>query len=209
LQLTRKYHSPVYSELRTPAKNAFSSLEQADTVEQVRGIEGGFASVYFRYFPGMLINAMGFKKRTRRPPKDPVNAMLSFGYTLLFLNIFSLLEAKGLDPYLGFLHDIRYSHPALASDLIEPFRFMVDKTVIDLINQEQIRPSHFENKDGVTMTGEGVKIFTVKLRENLHSHTTWENGEKQSVIRQLENTIVKLVRYMGKKEQEFKISDWK
>lgn len=210
MNFIRKIKSPVYSELKIPARNALESLAEAKSIEQIRGVEGGFAAVYFRYFPGLLIRTFGFKGRTRRPPRDPVNALLSFGYTLLFLNIFTLLEAKGLDPYLGYLHDLRYSHPALASDFIEPMRFVIDQTVVDMINREMVTEKNFEKREeGVTMTAETLKLFSEKIRENVHIPLQWADDGKQSVIHRMERNITLLVHYIGDKIETMSWPEWK
>ncbi len=87
---------------------------------------------------------MGFEKRIRCPPTDPVNSLLSFGYTLLFYNVYSLLTEHNLNPYCGFFHSIRPGHPALASDLIEEFRApVVDSLVIYLINSGTLEAKDF------------------------------------------------------------------
>lgn len=210
INFLRKIKSPVYSELKIPAKNALESLMVAETVEQIRGVEGGFAAGYFRFFPGLLIQTFGFRGRTRRPPRDPVNALLSFGYTLLFLNIYTLLEGKGLDPYIGYLHDLRYGHPALASDLIEPMRFIIDKTVVEMINQELVKEEDFEKgEEGVTMTPEALKLFSRKVRENMHTPLLWADDEKYSVIQRLEKNIASLVQYIGDKSKNLIWPEWK
>jgi CRISPR-associated endonuclease Cas1 len=100
----------------------------AATVAELLGIEGDAAARYFRLFGTMLgetarhFPAFAFEKRTRRPPADPVNAMLSLGYTLLTHTWHTVLSAVGFDPYLGFYHRPRFGRPALALDMMEPFR---------------------------------------------------------------------------------------
>jgi len=85
-----------------------------------------------------------FAGRTRQPPTDPVNAMLSYGYTLLFHNIYSLQRARGLNPHVGYLHPLRAGHPALVSDLIEEFRaIVVDAVVFNLVLNGKIAASDF------------------------------------------------------------------
>lgn len=86
------------------------------------GAEGIATATYFRAFGKMFRKGLQFEHRTRRPPKDPVNAVLSFGYTLLTNEMFSLVTAHGMDPYIGNLHGISYGRPSLALDLVEEFR---------------------------------------------------------------------------------------
>lgn len=115
------------------------------------GMEGVAANVYFSHFAGMLkylddTNAPEFifSARNRRPPTDPVNALLSFLYSLLVKDITVTLLSVGFDPYLGFYHKPKYGRPALALDLMEEFRPLVaDSTVISLINNREISPKDF------------------------------------------------------------------
>lgn len=119
-------------------------LVQAETLEQLRGYEGSGSAVYFGVF-GRLLKASDFEfnGRNRRPPKDPVNALLSFGYTLLFNNIYAMIRLHRMNPYVGMLHEERAGHPALASDLIEEFRFMVDRLVLALCNKRSFTEAEY------------------------------------------------------------------
>ena len=122
------------------------ALYRVDTVEQLRGYEGSSAA---RYFPalGRLIQVEGFEmtRRTRRPPTDPINALLSFGYTLLYNNVLSLILVEGLNPYLGNLHRSDRKETHLAFDLMEAFRSpVVDSMVLRLVNQGMITPEDFQ-----------------------------------------------------------------
>lgn len=120
------------------------------------GIEGTAARMYFSRFTGMLtatngldIAAFDENGRARRPPPDPVNALLSFVYALLVKDLTVTTAAVGLDPYLGVFHRPRYGRPALALDLAEEFRPLIaDSTVIQLINNGEVRPSHFIRRAG-------------------------------------------------------------
>ncbi len=92
----------------------------------------------------MLDPAWGFDKRVRQPPTDPINSLLSYGYTLLFYNIYSLIRARGLNPHVGFLHPLRAGHPALVSDLMEEFRaLVVDALVLSLVLNDRLSVSDF------------------------------------------------------------------
>ena len=95
-------------------------------VDEVRGQEGTAGVAYYEAFGQMIkVPGFSFKARTRRPPRDPVNALLSLGYTLLHNNVYAMINVVGLDPYQGFLHMGRYGHPTLASDLMEEFRAII------------------------------------------------------------------------------------
>jgi len=117
------------------------------TVDSIRGIEGDCASEYFAAFDSLITANKGdfhFSGRSRRPPLDRVNAMLSFAYTLLVHDVVGALESVGLDPYVGFLHTDRPGRPSLALDLMEELRpILCDRLVLALINRKQVEASNF------------------------------------------------------------------
>jgi CRISPR-associated protein Cas1 len=132
-------------------------------VEALVGIEGAAAQQYFANFAGMLKDkaaAFDFQQRNRRPPTDPVNALLSYLYAVLSKDLTVTLTAIGLDPYLGFLHQPRYGRPALALDVMEEFRPIVcDSAAISMLNTEEIREDHFVRRAGaVGLTPEARKV---------------------------------------------------
>lgn len=120
-------------------------LPQAGTLEALRGHEGSGTAALFGVL-GQLIKAPGFsfERRTRRPPTDPVNALLSLGYTLLHHHVRAFLHTCGLHAHAGFLHEARPDHPALASDIVEPFRVLVERLALRLINRRVLKPTDFE-----------------------------------------------------------------
>ena len=123
------------------------SLEGTPDLDAIRGREGEAARVYFACFDHLIVaqkDGFFFQERSRRPPLDNVNALLSFLYTLLTHDMASSLEAVGLDPAVGFLHRDRPGRPGLALDLMEEFRpFVVDRVALSLINRQQIRGKGF------------------------------------------------------------------
>lgn len=138
--------------------------ERAVMIEQLLGIEGGAAREYFSNFARMFKQADGaespafdFTERNRRPPRDPVNALLSFLYSMLTKDMVATLVGVGFDPYLGFYHQPRYGRPALALDLMEEFRPLVaDSVVVGMINNGEARPSDFISRAGaVALTDSG------------------------------------------------------
>ena len=137
-----------------------SLLKQVDRIrdaQALRGIEGAATATYFGALGQFFPTAFPFVKRTRRPPKDPVNAMLSFGYALLSSDMESAVLRVGLDPYIGYLHLVDYGRPSLALDLMEEFRpVIVDAMVLDLLNHGQMKTEDFEQRDGgVFLCGDG------------------------------------------------------
>lgn len=121
------------------------SKENRD-LDSVRGMEGVGTAIYFGQF-NQLLKAKGieFPGRVRRPPTDPINAMLSFGYMLLYNDLYAACNIVGLDPYAGYLHSDKYGKPSLALDLVEEFRpVMIDSLVLSLINKRMITKGDFD-----------------------------------------------------------------
>lgn len=117
-------------------------------LDSLRGLEGAAAALYFSNFQTMLKEFPGvqldWKGRNRRPPRDPVNALLSLGYSILAKEIAGMCQAVGLDPFLGFFHQPRYGRPALALDLMEEFRPLIaDSVAIGLLNRKELGPDDF------------------------------------------------------------------
>jgi CRISP-associated protein Cas1 len=135
------------------------TLEKTDSLDDIRGIEGISASQYFSVFDLLINRDDGefiFHERSRRPPLDRVNAMLSFTYTILSHDVRSALETVGLDPSVGFLHRDRPGRPGLALDLMEEFRSVVgDRLVLSLINRGQVKPNGFKvSENGAVLMAE-------------------------------------------------------
>ena len=146
-------------------KNSLNSAYECKSMDSLRGIEGEAASIYFGVFNELILQQeedFSFEFRSRRPPLDRVNALLSFAYVLLTSMCTSALESVGLDPYVGFMHTIRPGRKSLALDLVEELRSVfADRFVITLINKKLILSKHFiEQEDGaVLLNDEGKKIF--------------------------------------------------
>ncbi len=134
-----------------------------ESVDTLRGIEGDSAREYFSVFNHLITNKrFTFSGRNKRPPLDPVNAMLSFTYTLLVNDITAALETVGLDPQVGFLHKDRPGRPSLALDLMEEFRaFFADRLILSLINLKQVKPKDFTTHENgsVSMSDDARKTL--------------------------------------------------
>ena len=148
------------------------NLEHAKTLDSIRGLEGDAARVYFEQFNCMIKPQMRddfrFTKRSRRPPKDAINALISFLYALLLNDCRSALETVGLDSQLGFLHSVRPGRHALALDLLEEFRSILgDRLAMTLINRSQIRLKDFDFREGgsVVLNDSGRKTLLVAYQE--------------------------------------------
>lgn len=158
--------------------NSLKMIESVNGLDELRGIEGEAASVYFSVFDDLILqqkDAFVFKNRNKRPPLDYVNAMLSFSYTLLAGMCASGLETVGLDPYVGFMHRDRPGRISLALDLMEEFRAVyADRFVLTMINKKILNESDFIKKEN------GSVIMTDDARKDFLKH--WQN-KKQEVIK--------------------------
>ncbi len=149
------------------------SKPQADSAwGSLQGLEGAAAARYFGVFGRLLRGdpALVFEGRSRRPPRDPVNALLSFGYALLLHQCIAAVQMVGLDAYIGYLHSSQYSKPALALDLMEEFRvLLVDSVVVSLINMRVIGAEDFEEEWGAWRLKEKPRrTFLQKYEERLN-----------------------------------------
>jgi len=144
------------------------------SVKSLSGVEGRGAAVYFSVFRHLIQTpGWSFTKRNRRPPRDPVNALLSFGYTVLTHQVESAVRSVGLDPYLGFLHQTSYNRPSLALDLVEEFRpIVVDSVVLRCLNNGIVVPEHFryepEGEYPVLLNDEGRGCFIREIETRLN-----------------------------------------
>jgi len=123
---------------------ARSKAGRVDNTDSLRGIEGAAAAAYWRALKALLAPEWKFEGRRKQPPPDPVNSLLSYGYTLMYYNLLTLVAARGLNPYAGFFHTPHHGHHALVSDLMEEFRGpIVDALVIDMVQNGRIKPDEF------------------------------------------------------------------
>lgn len=168
--------APVLQSMKLLSNEAGS----AASIESLLGLEGAAAAHYFQAFPNMFKQTddselrFNMDGRNRRPPTDPVNALLSFGYSMLTRSFVVALSAVGFDPFRGFFHQPRYGRPALALDMMEPFRsLIVDSSVITAINNGEIVRSDFiETPVGVNLTDKGRKRFIAIFERRLDQEVT-------------------------------------
>lgn len=158
---------PVEQLKRTSAQlaAALPLIEECDDLDQLRGLEGEAAQRYFDCFDSLILQQhddFSFAGRSRRPPLDNTNALLSFAYSLLASDCTAALQSVGLDPYVGFLHRARPGRRSLALDLMEELRAVyADRFVLSCINQKIMTPKHFQKQENgaVLLTDEGRRAF--------------------------------------------------
>jgi CRISPR-associated protein Cas1 len=158
--------------------DSIAQLQNAQTLDSLRGVEGDAAAQYFSVFDELILQNKEdffFGNRNRRPPLDRVNAMLSFAYSLLSSEAAAALSAAGLDPFVGFLHRDRPGRRSLALDLIEELRSIIaDRFVLSLINNRQIKASDFVQKENraTLLTEDARKTFLA----------AWQQRKKEIIL---------------------------
>lgn len=182
IERTLREHSMRIDTEKFRQRSAFLSesikkCSQCSSHDELRGIEGEAASMYFSVFDDMILQQKEdfvFDKRNKRPPTDNVNAMLSFAYTLAVGMCSSSLEAVGLDPFVGFMHTDKPGRRSLALDLVEEFRaVMCDRFVLMLINKRMISAGDFEKREN------GSVIMSEKARKSFIA--AWQNKKSQVI----------------------------
>src|SRR5262249_50396885 len=152
------------------------AIPTAESLETLRGLEGAAARNYFAGFALACRTELQFEGRRRRPPTDPVNALLSFGYTLVGAELTNLLDAMGYDPYIGFYHQLDYGRPSLALDLLEEFRVpAVDRLVLNLVNLRTLQASDFsadEESGGLRLDRKALGKFFRAYESHLNKEFT-------------------------------------
>jgi CRISP-associated protein Cas1 len=165
-----------------------ASLELVDNLDSLRGYEGITAARYFPAFGQLITNPnFEFSLRNRQPPTDPINSLLSFGYTLLFNNVMSFIVAEGLSPYIGNFHYGEKQKPYLAFDLMEEFRsIIVDSLVLNIINHSLLKPTDFElipSTGGVYLHQSARRIFLKQFETRMNEEVSHPDLQSQVTYR--------------------------
>lgn len=171
LRYARRLDAP---EVRAAADSMTALIERVPrttALSSLMGVEGQGTALYFGVWKSLLKTPWRFDKRVRRPPTDPVNVLLSLGYTILAQNVQGAVLAAGLDPYIGFLHQLSYNRPSLALDLMEEFRpLIVDSVALRCLNNGILTPDHFvpgEEEQPIVLTPDGLRLFIRELETRL------------------------------------------
>ncbi|MCF6150624.1 MAG: CRISPR-associated endonuclease Cas1 [Candidatus Kuenenia sp.] len=169
-------------------ENIMSNIaRRCDSQESLRGYEGAASNAYFSAFTSLFSDHLGFKTRTRRPPRDPVNAMLSLCYTLLHYEAVREIQVAGLDPTIGFYHCFDYGRESLACDLIEPFRPVADKFVWELFEEGKCSPADFVKEN------EGVYLKKNARKEFYPFYEAWVEPVRKEIIAGVKNISGRIV----------------
>lgn len=191
MRYRRNYPEVKFNDEISALDSALERIEDKPAIPFLLGIEGQATAIYFRAFTKMIHGEMEFLGRNRRPPKDPINALLSFGYTLITNEIFSLLIAIGFDPYIGYLHGIDYGRPSLALDMVEEFRHpVIDRFTLYLINNHIISSEDFivDEEGGFFLKSNSLKRYfeqyDKRMNEIFQDRFTGDKVSFRSLFRQ-------------------------
>lgn len=187
-----------------PARATLRQMEDkaafAKDLDTLLGCEGYAAKAYFQAVSVCMPDPFRFNGRSRRPPLDPFNSMLSFGYTLLLYDVYAMLENRGMTPYFGFYHQDSERHPTLASDLMEEWRApLVDSLVISLIRRHEIQPYMFEQAEdgGFYMNKDALSVFIIAFQRKLDDNAGYlyggQNVSYRDAVTQQVNSLVQAV----------------
>ena len=182
-------------------KTLLRKMKDSDSLEKVMGYEGLAARVYFGTLGKLVVPELGFNGRSKRPPRDPFNALISLGYTLLHNEIGAKISASGIYPYFGIMHKDRSGHKALASDLTEEWRpIIADSLAMSLINGKELHRADFVwNEDGVFLKQYAMKEYIEKYRERMDKEYIYLNDDRDkenvhALIKKQTNGIVQMLR---------------
>ncbi len=163
-------------------------VQAAADLDALRGVEGAAAQIYFRVFAQALRQDLSFPMQRDRPARDPINAMLNLGYTLLYNNVFAALNVVGLDPYMGCYHQPKHGHAALASDLMEEFRpVIVDALVVLMVNHKEIALKDFRRlaKGEMRFTDDALRRFIARYDGRLDTQVFYAPLKARYTYRQI------------------------
>lgn len=214
-----KYYQPRgYEDLQDTIhelEEALPTITQARTVDELRGIEGNARKTYFTAFNQILRNHphFHFTIRKRRPPATPIDALISFGNSLLYTTILSEIYKTHLDPRIGYLHETNFRRFTLNLDVAEIFKPpIVDRVIFTLINKNELQPKHFiKELNGVFLNDRGRTIFLTRYEEKLNSTVKIapRSSRKASYRRLLRLELYKIERHlMDDKQYEPYTSRW-
>lgn len=191
----------------------YQRLSYGMTIEEMMALEGNIREVYYSTFDEILGDPdFIFERRSRRPPKNQLNTLISFGNSILYTTVLSEIYNTHLDPRIGFLHTTNNRRFTLNLDIAEIFKpIIVDRTIFTLISKKMLTTKHFDKKlDGITIKDEGKKIFIQELKEKLKTTINYKRlGKQISYRRLIRLELYKLEKHLiGEEPYEPFVSQW-
>ena len=178
-------------------EHSIKAIPSANDIPTLMGVEGAGTRAYFAVWQQVFTGELRFERRTRRPPQDPINALLSLGYSLLTQNLMTACEVVGLDPYDGFFHADKHGRPALALDLMEEFRPVVaDSVAQTLVNKCIVKTSDFGPGPGggIYLNRRGLKRFFAQYSQRLNTPVTHPYYQRRLTYQQCFEVQARLLR---------------
>lgn len=190
MRYNRERHEPAIDVIIDRLAQMADKCQRTTKLSGLMGVEGASSAMYFSVLRLLLKHIWGFEKRQRRPPTDPVNVLLSFGYTLLAREMEASVSLVGLDPYIGALHTVEYGRPSLALDLIEEFRAItVDSVVLRCLNNHLISLKDFTMSDDpkrpVVLSDAGKRIFIKEWETRMNTEITHVITREKMIYRRV------------------------
>ncbi|MEI0539084.1 CRISPR-associated endonuclease Cas1 [Brachyspira pulli] len=178
----KKNHNEFVAESIKTLNSYIEEISISNKIESIMGYEGNCAKTYFQSINYFLPKDFKFKNRNKNPPKDPFNSLLSFGYTLLFYEIYNNLEYLGINTHVGFMHKLRNDHPSLVSDLMEEFRSpIVDSIIIAAVRKNIFSLEDFEyskKNGGVYLKNKSIKKLITIFENKMNKEYKYLNHKK-------------------------------
>lgn len=206
MRSARNHGRPDLSAASEALLDPLRRVARAKTLPEAMGCEGRAARIYFQALPGAIRSDLPFRGRSRRPPRDPVNALLSLGYGMLTAETTGALAGMGLDPQVGVFHSPRKRVPALAEDILEAFRApAADALALSLANLRVLRPDHFETtaEQGCRLTKPGLELFFRHYRRRMTAPFNTRDGRSLTLRRAVQEQAAQMRRAMlGEEEFE-------
>lgn len=185
----RDLKAKIMSSIERLGKILNRQNSESFNIGSLKGIEGSASAIYFAAYTEFFPESLNFKKRTRRPPLDPVNAMLSLCYTLLHFEIVREIEVIGLDPTIGFYHQFEYGRESIACDIVELFRCNIDRFVLDLFRERKFTSNDF-SKDH---KNNGYYLKKQKRKQFYPVYEEWAKGMRSRFTEEVRNVARRLL----------------
>lgn len=197
-------HFEKVKECINSIKSLQRDIERCITIKELMGYEGIAARNYFKGLSICIEPEFKFNGRSRRPPRDAFNSLISLGYSMLLNELYGALEGKGLNVYAGFLHQDHENHPTLASDMMEEWRaVIIDSLAMSLINGHEIQKSEFtETEEGVFLSKDAMKVFFKKYETKMKTLNSYiaDEGSRASFRKSLWLQTASLAKAIDQKD---------
>jgi len=206
MEMLRRRKNANTSTARKSMKMSLRAVVRAETLRELNGVEGNATRVYFEGLQALVPEIYGFTGRNRRPPRDPFNALISLGYTQLYMHVDSMLRVIGLLPELGFYHQQRSGHAALASDLMEPFRHVIERCALTMLQRSTVSPDDFsfDDRHGCRMKSTVRRIYFGLIEEAMFTKVkAIGNTDSKPLLQQMFGQCMRVKKWVAGESDSF------